>query len=210
MDNGNVFVISAPSGSGKTTICRELLRRVERLDLSVSYTTRPRKAGESEGKDYYFIDDAGFDKMIGLKEFLEFASVFGNRYGTSRETVRSIVARGNDALLEIDVQGGRKVKEALPEAVLVGVFPPDRRVLEQRLFGRGRDSRDEMEARLSEADAEMRSLLGYDYIVINDDLEKAVDGIACIVRSFRYRRERVRGRAEEIIRGTGKGATWRE
>jgi guanylate kinase len=210
MEKGDVFVISAPSGSGKTTICRKLLRRVERLDLSVSFTTRPRKPGETDGKDYHFIDDAQFDKMIVLKQFLEYASVFGGRYGTSREVVGSIVARGNDALLEIDVQGGRKVKEALPDAVLVGVFPPDRGVLEKRLSARGRESRDEMEARLAEAAAEMRALLAYDYIVVNDDLEKAVETVACIVRSFRCRRERARGRAEEIIRGTGKEATWRE
>lgn len=210
MTRGDVFVISAPSGAGKTTICRKLLGRLDGIELSVSYTTRPRKAGETDGKDYCFISDAAFDRMISSKEFLEHAAVFGRRYGTSREAVRAIVERGGDALLEIDVQGGRKVKEALPDAVLVGVFPPDRRVLEQRLRGRGRDSRDEMEARLAAAAEEMRTLLGYDYIVINDDLEKAVDGIACIVRSFRYRRDRVRARAEEIIRGTGKDATWRE
>lgn len=199
MEKGDVFVISAPSGSGKTTICRSLLRRVEGLELSISYTTRPRKPGEEDGKDYFFIQDEKFDKMLSFQEFLEHASVYGNRYGTSRERVRSIVSRGIDAVLEIDVQGGRKVKEALPEAVLVGIFPPDWQTLERRLAGRGRDSREEMETRLEAAGREMRELLAYDFLVVNDDLEKAVAQVEWIVRSHRLRRDRVRGRMETIL-----------
>ena len=133
MRKGSVFVVSAPSGSGKTTICRKLLERVEDLELSVSYSTRPRKRGEADGVDYYFITPEVFDKMINSKVFLEHAFVHGNRYGTSRETVESIVSRGKDALLEIDVQGGRMVKETVPGAVLVAIFPPDREALERRL-----------------------------------------------------------------------------
>src|SRR3972149_1865939 len=110
MERGDVFVISAPSGSGKTTICRLLVERVEGLALSVSYTTRPRKPGEVDGKDYFFISEEKFDKMINLKEFLEFATVYGRRYGTSRNAVGSLVSRGIDAVLEIDGQGGRKGK----------------------------------------------------------------------------------------------------
>lgn len=200
MKKGDVFVISAPSGSGKTTICRSLIGRVEGLELSVSYTTRPRKPGEEDGKDYFFVSEEKFDKMINLQEFLEHASVYGNRYGTSRERVRSIVSRGIDAVLEIDVQGGRKVKESLPEAVLVGIFPPDWNTLERRLAGRGRDSREEMETRLEAAGREMRELLGYDFLVVNDDLEKAVAQVEWIVRSHRLRRERVRGRMESILK----------
>ncbi len=198
MEKGDVFVISAPSGSGKTTICRNLLQRVEGLELSISYTTRPRKPGEEDRKDYFFISDDKFDNMIYLKEFLEYASVYGNRYGTSRERVRSIVSRGIDAVLEIDVQGGRKVKETLPEAVLVGIFPPDWETLERRLSGRGRDSREEMETRLEAAGREMRELLAYDYLVVNDDLEKAVAQVEWIVRAHRLRRERARARMVTI------------
>lgn len=200
MEQGDVFVISAPSGSGKTTICRSLVRRVEGLELSISYTTRPRKPGEEDGRDYFFIPAEKFDKMINLKEFLEFAQVYGNRYGTSRERVQSIVSRGADAVLEIDVQGGRKVKEAIPEAVLVGIFPPDWKSLEERLAGRGRDSREEMETRLEAADREMRDLLSYDYLVVNDDLEKAVSQVEWIVRARRLRRERVRARMASILK----------
>jgi guanylate kinase len=199
MERGDVFVISAPSGSGKTTICRRLLQRMEGLELSISYTTRMRKPGEEDGKDYFFINEEKFDNMIILKEFLEYASVYGNRYGTSREGVRSIVSRGIDALLEIDVQGGRNVKATLPEAVLVGIFPPDWETLEGRLSGRGRDSREEMETRLDAAGREMRELLDYDYLLVNDDLENAVTQVEWIVRARRLRRERVRARMERIL-----------
>src|SRR4030067_868164 len=173
MERGDVFVISAPSGSGKTTICRMLLQRLENIELSISYTTRPRKQGETDGKDYYFIKPEKFDKMASLREFLEFASVYGNRYGTSREAVRAIVSRGRDAVLEIDVQGGRKVKQELPGAVLVAIFPPDWRSLAKRLGGRGRDSSEEMRARLRAAADEARELLSYDYLVVDDNLEAA-------------------------------------
>src|SRR4030067_2855560 len=148
MENGVVVVSAAPSGSGKTSICRMLPQRGENIQLSVSYTTRPRKEGEVDGKDYYFVKPEIFDKMVISREFLESASVYGNRYGTSREAVRTIVSRGWDAVLEIDVQGGRQVEQELPETGLVGIFPPDWESLEKRLIGRGRDTSEEMKARL--------------------------------------------------------------
>lgn len=210
MERGDVIVISAPSGSGKTTICRLLVQRLENIELSISYTTRARKQGEAEGKDYYFIGVEKFDKMVNSREFLEFATVYGNRYGTSREAVRSIVSRGRDAVLEIDVQGGRMVKQEIPEAVLVAVFPPDLRSLEKRLVGRGRDSRDEMQARLRMAADEARDLLSYDYLVVNDDLEAAVTRVEWIVRAARLRRERATARLAKIYHGSGEGEPWRE
>lgn len=210
MEKGDVFVISAPSGSGKTTICRMLVQQIENMELSVSYTTRARKPGEVEGKDYYFIGKEKFDNMINSREFLEFATVYGNRYGTSRETVRSIVSRGRDAVLEIDVQGGRMVKEELPDAVLVAVFPPDLRSLEKRLIGRGRDSQDEIRARLRTAADEVRDLLSYDYLVVNDDLEAAVTRVGWIVRAARLRQERTTARLAKIYQGSGEGEPWHE
>ena len=210
MEKGDVFVISAPSGSGKTTICRMLVQRVENIQLSVSYTTRPRKEGEVEGKDYYFVKQEIFDKMEFSREFLESASVYGNRYGTSREAVRTIVSRGRDAVLEIDIQGGRKVKQELPEAVLVGIFPPDWKSLEMRLTGRGRDTSEEMKARLRAAADEARQLLSYDYLVVNDDLGAAVTRVEWIVRAARLRRDRALVRMSKIVNRTGEGEPWRE
>ncbi|UCD47802.1 MAG: guanylate kinase [Deltaproteobacteria bacterium] len=210
MEKGDVFVISAPSGSGKTTICRMLVQRLDNMELSISYTTRPRKRREEDGKDYHFIDPKKFDMMICSRELLEFASVYGNRYGTSREAVRSIVSRGRDAVLEIDVQGGKKVKEELPEAVLVAVFPPDWRSLEERLIGRGRDTPDEVRDRLRVAGEEARELLSYDYLVVNDELEAAVTRVEWIVRATRLRRERAAARVKKIFDGNGEGKRWRE
>lgn len=198
MPAGDVFVISAPSGSGKTTICRRLLQEVDGLELSISYTTRRIKQGEADGKDYFFIDSPEFDKMANCKEFLESATVYGNRYGTARKTVMGIVAKGNDALLEIDVQGGRNVKATLPEARLIAIFPPSWEALQTRLFGRGRDTREEMDSRLDAAREEMRVLLTYDYLVVNDDLDTAIRQVSGIIRSHRLRRER----AAESIRAT--------
>ena len=204
MEKGDVFIISAPSGSGKTTICRMLVQRLDNIELSISYTTRFRRKGEVEGRDYYFIKREKFDKMIVSREFLEYASVYGNLYGTSREAVRSIVSRGQDVVLEIDVQGGRKVKGELPEAVMIAVFPPNRRSLKQRLIGRGRDSTEEVKARLRAADGESKELLEYDYLVVNDDLEAAVNRVEWIVRAARLRRERALNRLAKLYNETGE------
>lgn len=199
MPRGDIFVISAPSGSGKTTICRALLARLEGLALSVSFTTRGKRPGETNGKDYYFVSVTQFDNMVKSKEFLEYACVYGNWYGTSRAAVDAIVATGRDALLEIDVQGGRSVKVAAPEAVRIGILPPDRETLRNRLFGRGRDSRDEMERRLEAARREMAELKMYDYLVVNNDLETAVRQVEWIVRACRLRRERTKDAVDRIL-----------
>lgn len=202
---GDIIVISAPSGSGKTTICRSLLARVEGLVLSVSYTTRERRVGESGGKDYYYVDEQEFDNMISCNEFLEHAKVYGHQYGTSRSAVEEIVSGGEDALLEIDVQGGRSVKAAVPGAVLIGILPPSRETLRKRLFGRARDSREDIERRLDEAWKEIEELREYDYIVVNQDLDTAVRQVEWIVRARRLRRERTRDLVDRILREKREG-----
>jgi len=206
MTRGDIIVISAPSGSGKTTICRELLSRIDRLVLSVSYTTRERRRGEAGGKDYYYVNDAEFDKMVNCKEFLEYAHVYGNRYGTSYLTVDAIVSGGEDAVLEIDVQGGRSVKAAVPEAVLIGILPPDGKTLRERLYGRARDSREDMERRYEAAWQEISDLKDhYDYLVVNKELNTAVRQVESIIRSRRLRRMRMIDVVEGILMGKGDG-----
>ena len=205
MERGDVFVVSAPSGSGKTTICRLLLERIEGLRISVSYTTRPRKVGEKDGKDYFFVDPEMFDKIKDSGGFLEHAVVYGNRYGTARETVERILSSGDDVLLEIDTQGGLAVRSRMPGAILVGLFPPSWEALKARLRNRGRDDDAEMATRLSAAADEMKALLGYDYLVVNDDLETALSQVESVIRCMRLRRDRTRGRIGTILKETGEG-----
>ena len=203
MTRGDIIVISAPSGSGKTTICRALLSRVEKIVMSISYTTRERRSGEAGGDDYYYVDEQKFDNMVNNNEFLEYANVFGNWYGTSRSVVESIVSGGDDALLEIDVQGGSAVKAAVPEAVLIGILPPDRDTLRKRLVDRARDSNEDIERRLDEAWKEIAELHKYDYIVVNKDLETAVRQVECIVRARRLRCERTKNAVDVILSEKG-------
>ena len=206
MTRGDIIVISAPSGSGKTTICRALLARVDGLVLSISYTTREKRKGESGGKDYYYVDEPEFDNMVDGKEFLEYARVYGHWYGTSFATVDAIVSGGEDAVLEIDVQGGRSVKAAVPGAVLIGILPPDCKTLRDRLFGRARDSREDMELRYEAARQEISDLKDhYDYLVVNKDLETAVRQVECIIRARRLRRERMMDAVGRILREKGEG-----
>lgn len=196
---GNLFVLSAPSGTGKTTICRNLAKKVENLILSISYTTRPMKEGEKDGVDYRFVDAKTFAEMVEAGDFLEWANIYGYQYGTSRKAVEDCLGSGIDFLLEIDVQGGMNVKEIMPEAVLIALFPPDRDTLYERLRGRRREAEREIEERVREALRELVILKDYDYFVINRDLEKAIKDVILIIESQNLRVDRNREFLEKLV-----------
>ena len=183
-----VFIISAPSGSGKSTLVNELRKIVTGLEFSISYTTRPPRGSEQNGREYFFVPRAEFDEMVGKGELLERAEVFGNCYGTAKRFLREAEQKGNDLLLDIDVQGAQQVKKKIPDAVSIFVLPPDRNKLEWRLRHRGLDSKDVIERRLVTASREIENYDKYDYILVNDRLEQAVDELRAIVLSERLRR----------------------
>lgn len=184
---GNLFVLSAPSGTGKTTICRNLEERIDTMSLSVSYTTRPMKEREKDGIDYHFVDEKTFSTMIEAGDFLEWAHIYGYRYGTSKREVDECLGSGRDFLLEIDVQGGMNVKGIVPDAVLIALFPPDMDALRERLRKRKREDEREIEERIREALRELGILVNYDYFVINRNLEKAIKDVILIIESQKYR-----------------------
>ena len=191
-----VFIISAPSGSGKSTLVRWLMARDKNLLFSVSYTTREPRGTEAPGKDYHYIPRALFEERIARGEFLEYADVFGNYYGTHRSTLDRAVAENKDLLLDIDVQGARQLKEALPEAVSIFVLAPSRGILEERLRSRSEDSEQVIRTRLRKAADEIRNYGMYDYVLVNDDLDRATETLAAIVAAERVRRVRV----EPVVR----------
>lgn len=178
---GELFIISGPSGAGKGTICKHLLEDAENMVLSISATTREPREGEVHGESYYFIDKETFVTRIEEGGFLEYAEVFDNYYGTPKENVVEKLAQGIDVVLEIDIQGAKKVKESYPEGIFIFILPPSLKELRRRLIGRGTDSMEVIEKRLSKSLDEIREIHAYDYFVINDDLDVAVAEVEAIV-----------------------------
>jgi guanylate kinase len=194
-----VFIISAPSGSGKTTLVSRLLASLPSLMFSVSYTTRKPRGDEVDGRSYRFVSRPDFEAMIARGEFLEWAEVFGNYYGTHRGILEEAQAQGKDLVLDIDVQGARQLRSGIPEAVSVFILAPSRQILEHRLRARGEDREDVIERRLRDAAEEIRNYSRYDYVLINRDLDDSATTLNAIVRAERVRRIRIEEQIRPIL-----------
>jgi guanylate kinase len=190
VSRGILFVVSSPSGGGKGTLIHRVLKSVPGLSYSVSFTTRAPRKGEVEGVDYFFISTEEFESLVAADEFLEWARVHGNLYGTSRGQVAREVAERHDIILEVDVQGATSVRKLLGDSVSVFIVPPSFEVLKERLVARGTDSALELELRLRNAPVEMRQYVMFDYVIINDDLDRAGAQMAAIIYAERARRKR--------------------
>jgi guanylate kinase len=197
---GLLFIVSAPSGAGKTTLVERLVEQIPHLKMSRSYTSRPARDGEADGVDYNFVTRERFEAMTATGEFLEWAPVFGNLYGTRAADTDALLDAGHDVVLVIDVQGARKVRARQIETVAVFVMPPSFAVLEQRLRGRSKDSEDAIQRRLQVARAEVAAFAEYDFVIVNDELTAAVDQLRGIVIAERARLQRMRAGAESIVR----------
>lgn len=182
---GGLYIVSAPSGAGKTSLVKRVTESLPGVEISVSYTTRPRRQGEVDGVNYHFVDQAAFDRMRVQGDFLEHANVFGYCYGTSRARVLERLRRGVDVILEIDWQGAAQVRRAAGDCVSIFVFPPSRQALEQRLYGRGLDTPEVIQRRLREAVHEMSHYREYDYLIVNDDFAQAVQSLTAILTANR-------------------------
>lgn len=180
MSDGTLYIVSAPSGAGKTSLLKAVKRMMPALKVAISHTTRPPRLGEVEGEHYHFISWQEFEKMRDAGQFLEFALVFGNFYGTSKNSVNTLLAQGEQVILEIDWQGAQQVRRLYPDAVSVFILPPSIEELENRLRDRAQDSQDVIDARMAQAEDEMSHYDEYQYLIINDDLHEAVRALAGI------------------------------
>lgn len=184
---GQLFVVSAPSGAGKTSLVNALIEATDGIVASVSHTTRDRRPGEQEGVDYFFVDRDEFARMADADEFLEHAEVFGNLYGTSKAEIRCTLDSGLDLVLEIDWQGARRVRALYPDTVSVFILPPSEATLRERLVGRGRDDPATIDARMQQAMSEMSHFPEYEYLLVNDDFAVALEGLRAIVIASRLK-----------------------
>ena len=196
----NVFIISAPSGSGKTTLVSQLMAKESNLEFSISCTTRKPRGQEEDGKEYFFISREEFERRIDAGEFLEWAKVFDNYYGTSRQELARAEGLGKDLVLDIDVQGARQLKEKIAGAVSIFILAPSRTELEQRLRSRSEDSDLVIRRRLEEAAAEIRNYSAYDYVIVNDRVDESARNLRCIIRAERVRRQRMDSKVGAILK----------
>ena len=185
---GLIFIISAPSGAGKTTLVKEVIKQVLGLQFSVSFTTRLPRPNEKEGEDYHFVSHSVFQKMMERNEFIEWAEVLGNRYGTPRPDLKKMEAEGVDLILDIDTQGAKKVIKEIDQPVLIYVLPPSLKVLRERLTNRGVDSLEMVKFRLSNARRDMEEAFGYHYVIVNHQMEDAIEKLKSIILAERCRR----------------------
>jgi guanylate kinase len=196
---GTLYILSAPSGAGKTSLVKALLQQDDQVGVSVSHTTRAMRPGEVDGVDYNFVSMDDFNALIEQGQFLEYAEVFGNKYGTSQQWVKEQLAGGRDVILEIDWQGAEQVRRLMPEAVTLFILPPSRAALRERLNARGQDSDEVIEGRMAEATNEMSHYPEYDYLLINDDFDTALQQLASLFRARRLRQSVQQMRHETLL-----------
>lgn len=189
-NQAQLFIVSAPSGAGKTSLVRRVIAELDSIGVSVSHTTRSMRPGEVDGEDYLFTDRDGFEQMVEADQFLEYAEVFGNYYGTSLGAVQQKLNEGSDVILEIDWQGAAQVRQKLDDVVSIFILPPSRATLFERLKGRGQDSDEVIERRTSEAVAEMQQYHKADYLIINDDFDQALLELKGVILSYRVSKSR--------------------
>jgi guanylate kinase len=197
--SGLLFIISSPSGGGKTSLVRALLEAEPEVRLSVSYTTRGTRPGEVDGRDYHFVTPAVFERMLEAGEFLESAEIYGNRYGTSQKWIERERADGRDVLLEIDWQGAQQVRRLMRQVVSIFILPPSPELLESRLRGRGQDSEEVVARRLAAARHEIAHVSEYDYVIINDDFNRAAQDLRSIIRAERLKLARQLARNLNLV-----------
>jgi guanylate kinase len=198
---GNLFIVTAPSGAGKTSLVRALLAADPHVKLSISYTTRPPRPGEADGVDYHFVDEPGFLRMLEAGDFLESALVHGFRYGTSQQWINSVLSGGEDILLEIDWQGAAQVRALFPDAISVFILPPSEEELCQRLHKRGQDSDEVIARRLANAHEEIAHVSEFDYVIINDRFDDALKDLQALFRAQRLKADKQLKRHADVVNG---------
>ena len=201
MNKGKLYIISAPSGAGKTSLVNQLTADLDKLHVSISHTTRQQRPGEIDGRDYFFVSLDEFKNMLSGQAFLEYAQVFDNFYGTARQTVEDNLRQGIDVILEIDWQGAKQIREILSDSISIFILPPSTEILQQRLQNRGQDSEAIIQRRMRDAVTEISHFDEYDYLIVNDDFDEALTELKSIIIAFRMQKTRRKQQLSGLLKG---------